>query len=178
MGGGVVIGCFQPIAHLVPRAVSGMRFSDTASLAMQQGLQVVSLAGRFQIISDDVTWVLDVAHNPDGVARLAELLAATPVAGRTLAVIGMMQDKDIPAVVKQLQPEVDAWYATKLPSPRSADADTLADIIRSQTDEVEVVACPDVSAACEAAKAAAGDDDRILVCGSFYTVAAALSHSI
>ena len=146
--------------------------------AMQQGLRAVSLAGRFQIIRDDITWVLDVAHNPDGVARLAELLAATPVAGRTLAVIGMMQDKDIPAVVKELRPEVDAWFTTSLPSPRSADANVLAEVIRSQTDEVEVVACPDVSAACEAAKAAAGDDDRILVCGSFYTVAAALSHSI
>jgi len=115
-----------------------MRFSDTASLAMQQGLQVVSLAGRFQTISNDVTWILDVAHNPDGVARFAELLAATPVAWRTLAVIGMMQDKDIPAAV----------------------------------------VCPDVSTACEAAKAAAGNEGRILVCGSFYTVAAALSHSI
>jgi len=146
--------------------------------AMRQGLQAVSLAGRFQIISDDITWVLDVAHNPDGVARLAELLAARPVAGRTLAVIGMMQDKDIPAVVRQLQPEVDAWYATKLPSPRSADANLLAEVIRSQTGAEEVVACPDVPAACEAAKAAAGDADRILVCGSFYTVAAALSHSI
>jgi folylpolyglutamate synthase/dihydropteroate synthase len=54
----------------------------------------------------------------------------------------------------------------------------LAELIRSETGAKEVEACPDVSAACEAAKAAAGDADRILVCGSFYTVAAALSHSI
>lgn len=146
--------------------------------AMQQGLQAVSLPGRFQIITTDVTWVLDVAHNPDGVARLAELLAATPVSGRTLAVIGMMQDKDMPAVIKQLQAEVDAWYTANLSTPRSADANSLAEIIRSQTHEVEVVACSDVFSACKAAKAAVRDDDRILVCGSFYTVAAALSHSI
>jgi len=146
--------------------------------AMQQGLQAVSLAGRFQVIAGDVTWVLDVAHNPDGVARLAELLAATPVAGRTLAVIGMMQDKDIAAVVNRLQPEIDAWYTANLPSPRSVEADTLAEMIRSQTDAEEVVACADVSAACAVAKADARDTDRILVCGSFYTVAAALSHSI
>jgi dihydrofolate synthase/folylpolyglutamate synthase len=118
--------------------------------AMRQGLQTVSLPGRFQIITDDVTWVLDVAHNPDGVGRLAELLAATPVAG--------------------------PWYTANLPSSRSADANVLAEVIRSQTGAEEVVACPDVSTACEAAKAAAGDEDRILVCGSFYTVAAALSH--
>jgi dihydrofolate synthase/folylpolyglutamate synthase len=145
---------------------------------MQQGLQAVNLPGRFQTITTDVTWVLDVAHNPDGVARLADLLATTPVAGRTLAVFGMMQDKDIPAVINQLQSEVDAWYTANLSTPRSADANVLAEMIRSQTGEVEVAACTDVFAACEAAKAAARDDDRILVCGSFYTVAAALSRSI
>lgn len=146
--------------------------------AMQQGLQAVSLPGRFQTITADLTWVLDVAHNPDGVARLADSLAATPVAGRTLAVFGMMQDKDIPAVINQLQSEVDAWYTANLSTPRSEDANRLAEMIRSQAGEVEVEACADVFTACEAAKAAARDDDRILVCGSFYTVAAALSRSI
>ena len=146
--------------------------------AMQQGLRNVKLPGRFQVISNDVTWVLDVAHNPDGVARLAEQLAATPVAGRTLAVIGMMQDKDFPAVIKQLLPQVDVWYTANLSSARSAAADSLAEEIRSQADGIAVVACVDVVTACEAAKAAARDTDRILVCGSFYTVAAALCHSI
>ena len=149
-----------------------------AESALRQGMQNVSLPGRFQVMHTDVTWVLDVAHNPDGVARLTELLAANPVAGRTLAVIGMMQDKDITAVVKQLQPQVDAWYTANLTTPRSADTKSLAEIIRSLAPGVEVVACSDVSAACEAAKAAARDTDRILVCGSFYTVAAALGHSI
>ena len=146
--------------------------------AIRQGLQDVSLPGRYQVIHTDITWVLDVAHNPDGVGRLAELLAANPVAGRTLAVIGMMQDKDIEAVVKQLRSEVNAWYTATLSSPRSADANSLAEIIRGQAPEAEVVACSDVGAACEMAKAAARGDDRILVCGSFYTVAAALGHSI
>jgi dihydrofolate synthase/folylpolyglutamate synthase len=146
--------------------------------AMQQGLHTVNLPGRFQIITDDVTWVLDVAHNPDGVARLVEMLSATPIAGRTLAVIGMMRDKDIPSVIKQLLPEVDVWFSANLPSPRSAEASALAEVIRSQTDGTEVEACADVFAACEAAKTAARDEDRILVCGSFYTVAEALSRSI
>ena len=145
---------------------------------MQQGLQAVKLPGRFQVINNDVTWILDVAHNPDGVARLVEMLVANPVSGRTLAVIGMMRDKDIPAVINHLQPEVDAWYTATLPAPRSADADSLAEIIQNQTQQVEVQACVDVSTACEAAKAAASNHDRILVCGSFYTVAAVLGHGI
>jgi folylpolyglutamate synthase/dihydropteroate synthase len=54
----------------------------------------------------------------------------------------------------------------------------MAELIRDETGLKQVEAYADVSAACEAAKVAAGDTDRILVCGSFYTVAAAVSHSI
>jgi len=146
--------------------------------AIRQGLQDVVLPGRFQVISAEVNWVLDVAHNPDGIARLADLLAVTPVPGRTLAVIGMMQDKDIRAAIQHLQAEVDVWFTGNLPSPRSANAADLAEVIQRQTGTEQVVACADVAAACEAAKAEGRDGDRILVCGSFYTVAAALGHGI
>jgi len=146
--------------------------------AIRQGLQDVVLPGRFQVIFAEVNWVLDVAHNPDGIARLADLLAVTPVPGRTLAVIGMMQDKDIRAAIQHLQAEVDVWFTANLPSPRSANAADLAEVIQRQTGTEQVVACADVAAACEAAKAEGRDGDRILVCGSFYTVAAALGHGI
>jgi len=146
--------------------------------AIRQGLQHVALPGRFQVIPAPVTWVLDVAHNPDGIARLAELLAGTPIAGRTLAVIGMMKDKDIHAAIRHLQAEVDVWFAAGLPTPRSANAGDLAGLIQHQTGCEQVTACADVAAACDAAKAEARDGDRILVCGSFYTVAAALDHGI
>lgn len=185
----------QPAVSLPRPALTGQHQLDNAAgvlmvlfclrqqlpvseLAIQQGLQNVSLPGRFQVIHTDVTWVLDVAHNPDGVARLAEMLAAKPVAGRTLAVIGMMQNKDMAGVIARLQAEVDAWYVANLATARSADANKLAEIIRSLTEAAEVGVYTDVITACEAAKAAAGKDDRVLVCGSFYTVAAALSHSI
>ncbi len=162
---------------LMVLACLAQRLPVSAS-AMQQGLRTVSLPGRFQVIETDVTWILDVAHNPDGVACLAELLAANPVAGHTLAVFGMMRDKDIPTVINHLLPVVNAWYTTNLPSPRSADANSLAEEIGKQSTNTEVIVCSNVAAACEAAKAAGQDGDRIVVCGSFYTVAEALSHSI
>lgn len=146
--------------------------------AVRKGLQRVSLPGRFQVIPAGVTWILDVAHNPDGLGRLAELLAATPVTGRTLVVFAMMQDKDIQAAIQQLQSEIDAWFTANLSTPRSADAEELAAAIRQQTGTQYVMVCANVAGACEAAKAAARDNDRILVCGSFYTVAAALDHGI
>lgn len=146
--------------------------------AICQGLQHVALPGRFQVIAAEVPWVLDVAHNPDGIARLADHLAATPVTGRTLAVFGMMQDKDIRAAIQQLHTEVDVWFTANLPSPRSANAEDLAELVHQQTGSKRVIACADVAVACDGAKAEARDGDRILVCGSFYTVAAALGHGI
>jgi dihydrofolate synthase/folylpolyglutamate synthase len=146
--------------------------------AMCQGLQQVALPGRFQVIAAAVPWVLDVAHNPDGIARLADHLAATPVTGRTLAVFGMLQNKDVRAAIRQLQPQVDVWFTANLSSPSGASAEDLAELIQQQTGSDRVIACEDVGVACDAAKAEARDGDRILVCGSFYTVAVALDHGI
>ena len=146
--------------------------------AMCQGLQQVVLPGRFQVIAAAVPWVLDVAHNPDGIRRLAEHLAATPVTGRTLAVFGMLQNKDARAAIQQLQSQVDVWFTANLPSPSGASAADLAGLIQQQTGSDRVIACEDVGVACDTAKAKARYGDRILVCGSFYTVAAALDHGI
>ena len=146
--------------------------------AIRKGLQSVALPGRFQVIPAAVSWVLDVAHNPDGIARLADVLADSPIAGRTFAVIGMLADKDIHTAIQQLQGQVDAWFVATLATPRSAAAAAVAEVIQQQTGSEQVQACTDVGAACDAARAAARDGDRILVCGSFYSVAAALEHGI
>ena len=146
--------------------------------AIREGLQTVTLPGRFQVFPGAVSWILDVAHNPDGVVRLAEVLASNPIAGRTLVVIGMMRDKDIHAALQHLQGQVAAWFTATLATPRSADAAEVAVMIRQSAGNAKVQACEDVATACDAAKAAARDGDRIVVCGSFYTVAAALEHGI
>jgi len=146
--------------------------------ATRQGLQHVALPGRFQVIAAAVPWVLDVAHNPDGIARLADHLAATPVTGRTLAVFGMLQNKDACAAIQQLHTQIDVWFTANLSSPSGARAVDLAELILQQTGSKRVTACEDVEEACDAAIAEARDGDRILVCGSFYTVAAALGHGI
>ena len=138
-----------------------------------RALRNIALVGRMQRIPGDVEWWLDVAHNPDGAAVLAGALAASPAAGRTLAVIGMLADKDAPAVGAALDPCIDAWFTASLPPPRGLDAAALAERLGAHV-HAPVSITPSVVAACEAARAAARPGDRILVCGSFHAVGPAL----
>lgn len=138
-----------------------------------RALRNIALVGRLQRIPGDVEWWLDVAHNPDGAMVLAGALAASPVGGQTLAVIGMLADKDVPAVGAALDPCVDTWFAAALPPPRGLDAATLAERLGARV-HAPVRIAPSIVAACEAARAVARPGDRIVVCGSFHAVGPAL----
>jgi dihydrofolate synthase/folylpolyglutamate synthase len=143
--------------------------------AVRAGLARVRLAGRFQVVSLDREWILDVAHNPDAARALATSLAARPARGRTIAVCGILADKDVDGIVAALQGQVQEWIAVGLDGPRSQPAAELAARIALQTG-APVAAAQDVASGCERAHAACGERDRILVFGSFHTVGPALAH--
>ncbi len=145
--------------------------------AIRQGLRAAQVPGRFQRIAQAPEVILDVAHNPEAARALAATLREQPVTGRTLAVVGMLADKDAAAVFAALRDEIDAWWACTPASPRAQDAATLATVLRAQVGAVPVRVQPDVHKALAEARSAAREDDRILVFGSFYTVAAVLDHA-
>ncbi|MFN3571446.1 MAG: bifunctional tetrahydrofolate synthase/dihydrofolate synthase [Polaromonas sp.] len=148
--------------------------------AVRNGLAMVELPGRFQIISGQPTLVLDVAHNPHSVAALAENLDAMGFYPCTHAVFGAMADKDLAAMLQRVGPMVDRWYFSDLPTPRAASAAGL--MARWQAGKQR----PDVTGqvfgspvqALQAAVAAADPADRIVVFGSFYTVGAVLKEGL
>jgi dihydrofolate synthase/folylpolyglutamate synthase len=145
--------------------------------AIRQGLAVARVPGRFQRIARAPEVILDVAHNPEAARALASALREQPVAGRTLAVVGMLADKDAAGVFAALSGEIDAWWTCTPDSPRARDAAELAAILREHAGGAPVQVQPDVQAALAAARSAAREGDRILVFGSFYTVAAVLDHA-
>jgi dihydrofolate synthase/folylpolyglutamate synthase len=148
--------------------------------AIRNGLAMVELTGRFQIVPGEPVLVLDVAHNPHSVAALAANLDAMGFYPTTHAVFGAMADKDLDSMLKKLQPLVDAWYFTDLPLPRASTAQQLA------TDWAALNTRKDVRSsvhetpqkALDAAILAADPTDRILVFGSFYTVGGVLQQGI
>ncbi|MFK3736470.1 bifunctional tetrahydrofolate synthase/dihydrofolate synthase [Massilia sp. TN1-12] len=148
---------------------------------VRTGLALVELPGRFQVLAGRPTTVLDVAHNPHAAATLAQNLANMGYHRFTYAVFGIMQDKDIEAVVSHMAPYIDHWCVAALPSPRSADVGELAALLAAKKpdgakpDEFSVTTFADPAAAFADATSRAGQDDRIVVFGSFYTVAGVMA---
>ena len=143
--------------------------------ALEQGLRSVALPGRFQVFPGAVERVLDVAHNPQGGRGLARTLAARPVAGRTPGVLAMLADKDVQAFAEPLLPQVDHWYLAGLDVPRGLDAATLQARLEDRIPPGRRELSATVEAAYQHAMARARPGDRVLVCGSFHTVAAVLA---
>ena len=140
---------------------------------LRQGLQVVSLPGRFQLLPGAVTTIVDVAHNPQSATALAANLRAMPVEGQTHAVVGMLADKDLSSVFRQMSDVIDLWYPAGLDVFRGADCKTLLQALAEQGIMVER-GYTSITEAMAAARASAQAGDRIVVFGSFYTVAEAM----
>jgi dihydrofolate synthase / folylpolyglutamate synthase len=133
---------------------------------VREGLATVELPGRFQVLPGRPLVILDVAHNAQAAKTLAQNLADSGFARETIAVCGMLRDKDIGAVVRELAPRITRWHLASLPGARGASAMD----IKGHLDG-EVYLFESAAEAFAAAKAAASEDDKIVVFGSFLTVA-------
>jgi len=142
--------------------------------AIRPGLIETELAGRFQVLPGKPAIVLDVGHNPQAIKVLTDNLANMGFFDRTLAVVGMLSDKDIVTALQPLKGKVDVWHVASLGGPRGTQAETLAAIIVASQLGGEVVTHASPEAAMQAAKGQAAESDRILAFGSFHTVAGAL----
>jgi len=144
-------------------------------VAIEQGLATVSLAGRCQIIPGTIETILDVAHNPGAAEQLALVLRNRGVRGRTRMVLGMLADKDVAEFTANLSPVVDDWYLATLPGERGLSAMDLQRLISTRNTTGTIQRFQEVASACAQARADAEEGDRMVVCGSFLTVAEALA---
>ncbi len=142
--------------------------------AIRPGLIETELTGRFQVVPGKPAIVLDVGHNPQAVKVLADNLSGMGFFDRTLAVVGMLSDKDIAGALAPLKGKVDVWHAATLGGVRGTTAEALAGIIAAAGLGGEVVCHDSPRAAMLAAKGQASESDRIVAFGSFFTVAGAL----
>ncbi len=151
--------------------------------AIRQGLASVELPGRFQVLAGRPAVVLDVGHNPHAAAHLAANLDNMGFFPYTFAVFGMLADKDIDATIAQLRSRVDHWLCVDLPGPRGTSAADLAARLTKAglvpgegIDAERTISCfASPREALAAARERAGENDRIVVFGSFLTVADVLA---
>lgn len=148
---------------------------DVSNEGVNQGFSGLLCAGRLQTVKSSIapTVLVDVGHNEDAAAVLAQYLQSRVTTGRVIVLLGMLQDKSPQTFVSVLSPQVDAWWLIGLQGSRGLSAKQLASRISS---EVSVEHCFDsIQAAMEQAVSSLKNQDILLVTGSFLTVEAALN---
>jgi dihydrofolate synthase / folylpolyglutamate synthase len=149
--------------------------NDALQANIHAALRAVHLIGRFQQIQTNPQVIADVAHNPHAAKSLAQNLKAAPNTGKTLAVFGMLADKDIAGVIEAMKDEIDAWYLADIHNARGAKALDLQQYLLKANNKNPTKLFVDVPAALAAACIDSHKNDRIIVFGSFYTVADAIA---
>ncbi len=147
-----------------------------ASSEASSVLPTLQIAGRRQQRAlGALQVVLDVAHNPAAVVKLVEFLQQNPAEKRTIAVFSAMADKDIPSMVRLIAGSVDAWFLADQPgNARTIKAASIAECLRAEGQGMISVS-RNLRQALARARSVASVGDRLLVFGSFHTVAAAMA---
>jgi len=155
------------------RAAPLPRALDAATV--NAALAAVRLPGRLQVVPGPVEWILDIAHNEPAARVLAAHLEERPLlpGARTLAVVGVLADKDASGIGAALAPLIDEWIVCALPGARGGSAAQLAQRLAVAPQRLQLA--DSVERGCEIARAAAHPGDRVVVFGSFHTVGPALA---
>ena len=120
------------------------------------------------------TVILDVAHNPHAALSLADNLKRMGLFRETVAVFGMLKDKDIPGVIAAVKGQITRWLVADIREWRGATAAQLKEALEAAGGCGDIVTFDDAGAAFREACRTATVNDRILVFGSFITVAQAM----
>lgn len=156
-----VITAVQSLQHALP----------VSQEAIFQGLRTVRLHGRYQYLSSKPDIILDVAHNPHAAKSLASNLKNTSTQGKTIAVFAMLADKDIAGVVHEIADEIDEWYVSGVSHVRGADGMLIKQLVSAELPNASIRLFAEVANAYEQACIDANENDRIIILGSFFTVA-------
>ena len=164
------LGAFQRRNFAVARAAAEAYLGELDIDKVAAAAMEVQVPGRLQVVGHDPLTLLDGAHNPEGIAALAESLPEIAGERRTVAVLSILYDKDAAGMLATLLPACDAVILTSSQNPRALPPPTLESLTR-QLDgpPTELVSGP--HAALERARALAGNDGVVLATGSIYLVA-------
>ena len=160
----------------VVQAINCLTFEIKAS-DIVWGLDKARLMGRFQRLEwQGKQLILDVAHNPQAAQNLATTLANEACAGKTIAVLAMLGDKDYQQVIAALSASFDYWMLASSDGARGLSSLELASQTARHGVASDHVATHDTPVqAFNQAIEMASQTDRIIVFGSFVTVGAVLA---
>ena len=142
---------------------------------LNNGITNISLMGRYQRISSNPEIIIDVAHNADSAKKLMDNLNKESKKN-TIAVIGVLKDKDIYSLIKPMINNVDKWYCGTINSERGMNSDEIKTRMSSAINEEDIKTFNSIDEACSRAMASLGKNDRLIVYGSFYTISEFLDY--
>ena len=141
----------------------GYKISDESIV---EGLKAVSWPGRFEILGRNPIFILDGAHNPQGVEATAKSLRKYFKEQKIIFVVGVMADKDVDSMISFIAPLAEEFIAVRPNYPRAMKADVLAEKLSNYG--VPVLSAESVSAGVAEAVRKAGKDGRVCALGSLY----------
>jgi dihydrofolate synthase / folylpolyglutamate synthase len=159
-------GAFQRRNFATARAAAEALIGPLDETAVREAAAATLVPGRFQVVAERPTVLLDGAHNADGIAALAASLPEWLAGRRLVAVVSVLDDKDAATMLASLLPLCDDVVVTSNANPRAVPAETLASLAGRAT-HVE----GDPRRAVALAKELAGEDGVVLATGSIYLIA-------
>jgi dihydrofolate synthase/folylpolyglutamate synthase len=140
-------------------------------ISIQKGITLTLLPGRFQEVKKMPSLILDVAHNPQAARSLSHNLKTHVVPGKTIAVFSILKDKDIFGVINELNLDIDDWFIAEIQNERAASIETISNTIQKINPSAHIEAFKNIQEAYQFASKEVTRNDRIIVFGSFFTVA-------
>lgn len=173
-----LLGRYQPenaalaieVAHVLAK-----RGWDIPESAVAQGLLTAKWPGRFEVAAADPPFIIDGGHNPAGVRALASSLADVFPGRKAVFIMGVLEDKDYPAMIGEAFPAAAAFVTVAPPNPRALSAQALAEeverIARNQGASIAIKAASGFEDAVALARTMAVGDEVICAFGSLFSVA-------
>jgi dihydrofolate synthase/folylpolyglutamate synthase len=166
------LGSFQRRNFAVARAAAQALLGSLDERAVASAAAEIQVPGRLQVVGEDPLTLLDGAHNPDGIAALAESLPVLAGRRRVISVVSILDDKDAAGMLRTLAPLSSVLVLTSCRNPRALPPPTLlslaGQVAGSGDLHAEVVRDPRVALA--HARELAGPDGVVVATGSIYLI--------
>ncbi len=140
--------------------------------SITRALEKINLSGRFEQIQRVCPIILDIAHNPAACVKLANAIKKLPCQGKCYALVSLLSDKDLANSIKPFVELIDEWHSAEVQHSRSRKIEDLRDQITAISKR-QCYTHASIALGLEEILKKAKESDRILVFGSFFTVAEA-----
>ena len=180
------LGSSQPIRYSTPALRGQFQLNNAAAaitlvnnfqntllvsdLQISLGLEQASVIGRLQKVADSPELIVDVAHNPQSAAALANYLADNPIEGKTVALFSALLDKDLKGIVAPVAEYFEEWHLVQLEGPRAYDNQQLGKELKALVKQKPFKFYTNFETALKSLQIELKSQDRVVAFGSFLVV--------